>query len=306
MTSLAPVITPAKRVYQGEMTRPERWATWVPRRGDILVCTPSKCGTTWTQTMLALLVHGGTQLPAKLAVLSPWVDADLGVPAADVAAALAAQTGRRVVKTHTPADGFPVWDGVTVIAVYRHPLDVLFSLRKHTANRTNPEADDPTRWPLAQSLQAYFNDPSDPANIGQDNLASLAMHYDQTVLSGRLPDLKLFHYADMIRDGRSTVQALAAAAGIVADDGLIDRVTKATAFGAMKANAADFAPVAGTGFWKSDQNFFDSGTSRKWHGQLSAAEMDQYRARLAALVPDAAARHWLEEGGSYSVPPLVR
>jgi aryl sulfotransferase len=297
MTSPAPVLAPAKRVYQGAMTRPERWATWVPRRGDILVCTPSKCGTTWTQTMLAMLVHGGAELPAKLPVLSPWVDADLGVPAKEVAAALAAQTGRRVVKTHTPADGFPVWDGVTVIAVYRHPLDVLFSLRKHTANRANPAPDDPTGWPLAQSFDAYVNDPTDPDDLGQDNLASMAMHYDQTALSGRLPDLKLFHYAEMVRDGRATVQALAAAAGIVADDGVIGRVTKATAFGAMKAKAADFAPVGGTGFWKSDQNFFDSGTSHKWDGQLSASDMDQYRARLAALVPDAAARQWLEVGG---------
>ena len=297
MTSPAPVLAPAKRVYQGTEWRPERWATWVPRRGDILVCTPSKCGTTWTQTMLAMLVHGGAELPAKLPVMSPWVDADLGVPAEEVAAALATQAGRRVVKTHTPADGFPVWDGVTVIAVYRHPLDVLFSLHKHRANMTKPAADDPTAWEVEQSFDAYVNGPVDPDNLGQDNLAIMAMHYEQTVLSGRLPELKLFHYADMVRDGRGTVQALAAAAGIAADDGLIDRVTKATAFGAMKAKAADFAPVAGTGFWKSDQNFFDSGTSRKWDGQVSAPEMDQYRARLAALVPDAAARNWLEEGG---------
>ena len=247
--------------------------------------------------MLAMLVHGGAELPAKLPVMSPWVDADLGVPAEEVAAALATQAGRRVVKTHTPADGFPVWDGVTVISVYRHPLDVLFSLRKHTANIAKPLANDPTRWPLAQSFHAYINDASDPANMGQDNLASISTHYVQTVLSGRLPDLKLFHYADMVRDGRGTVQALAAAAGIAADDGLIDRVTKATAFGAMKAKAADFAPVAGTGFWKSDDDFFDSASSRKWEGQLSAPDMDQYRARLAALVPDAAARNWLEEGG---------
>jgi aryl sulfotransferase len=90
---------------------------------------------------------------------------------------------------------------------------------------------------------------------------------------------------------------LAAAAVIEADDGLIDRVTQATAFGAMKAKAADFAPVAGTGFWKSDQNFFDSGSSRKWDGQLSGDQMARYHARMAELVPDAAARHWLEAGG---------
>jgi hypothetical protein len=249
--------------------------------------------------MLAMLLHGGGELPAKLPVLSPWVDADLGVPAEEVAAALAGQRGRRVVKTHAPADGFPVWEGVTVVAVYRHPLDVLFSLLRHRENMANPVATDQTGRPVAQSFDAYVHDPTEPENLGQENLASVVMHYDQTALSGRLPDLKLFHYADMVRDGRRTVQALADAAGIVADAALIDRVAEATAFGAMKAKAADFAPVAGTGFWKSDENFFDSGTSRKWDGRVSGEQMAQYHARMAELVPDAAARRWLEEGGRW-------
>jgi hypothetical protein len=297
MSRDAAVLAPAKRLYQGKFTRPERWATWVPRQGDILVCTPPKCGTTWTQTMLAMLVHGGGDLPAKLPVLSPWVDADLGVPAEEVAAALAAQTGRRVVKTHTPADGFPVWEGVTVIAVYRHPLDVLFSLNRHRANMAKPVAVDHKGQPVAQSFEAFVHDPTNPETLGQDNLASVVMHYDQTALSGRLPDLKLFHYADMVRDGRRTVRALADAAGIAADPALIDRVAEATAFGAMKAKAAEYAPVGGTGFWKSDQNFFDSGSSGKWDGQVSGDQMAQYQARMAELVPDAAARRWLEQGG---------
>ncbi len=58
-----------------------------------------------------------------------------------------------MVKTHTPADGFPVWEGVTVISVYRHPLDVFFSMRKHIANTKDTGPDD-ERWllPVAQSL----------------------------------------------------------------------------------------------------------------------------------------------------------
>ena len=88
MTSPAPILAPAARIYRGGITRPERWATWVPNKGDILVFTPSKCGTTWTQTILAMLVHGGAVLPEKLPFLSPWVDADLGIPSTEVAAAL--------------------------------------------------------------------------------------------------------------------------------------------------------------------------------------------------------------------------
>ena len=243
--------------------------------------------------MLAMLVHGGTDLPAKVPTLSPWVDADLGVPADQVAAALAAQNGRRVVKTHSPADGFPVWQGVTVIAAYRHPLDVFFSLRNHTANRTNPGQDDPTAWPLAQSVDAYLDGAFVHDQVAQENLASLTTQYTQTMLSGRLPDLKLFHYADMVRDGRRTVQALARAADIDADAGLVNKVTETTAFGAMKAKAADDTPVAGTGFWKSDANSFHSASSRKGQGKLSVPAFARYHHRLADLIADVQARGWL-------------
>lgn len=297
MTSPAPVIAPAEHIYSGGLFRPERWATWVPNKGDILVCTPSKCGTTWTQTMLAMLVHGGEELPAKLPMLSPWVDADLGVPASEVAETLAAQKGRRVVKTHTPADGFPIWEGVTVIAVYRHPLDVFFSLRKHFANMIDVGDGDIYTWPISRSIRAHVSNPSERNNFDEDNLMCMATHYANTVLSGRLPDLKVFHYSDMVRDGRRTVEALAAAAGIDADDRVIDSVTKATAFGAMKAKAADYAPVGGTGFWKNDANFFDSGSSKKWSGKLSEEELALYRERLKELIPDIQARDWLEGGG---------
>lgn len=296
MTSPAPILAPAARFYRGAITHPDRWTTWVPNKGDILVCTPPKCGTTWTQTIVAMLVHGGADLPEKLPFLSPWVDADLGIPASDVAAALAAQTGRRVVKTHTPADGFPIWEGVTVIAVYRHPLDVFFSLRKHTANMANPDDDDPMGWPVSRAIRAYIDDPSDINDFDRDKLAILTAHYAETVLSGRLPDLKVFHYSDMLRDGRRTVDALAKAVGIDADATVIDKVTEATAFGAMKAKAADYAPVGGTGFWKSDENFFDSASSRKWESEISQEELALYSVRLAELIPDTPARAWLENG----------
>ncbi len=294
----APVLAPAARTYRGQATDPARWAAWTPRTGDILVCTPPKCGTTWTQTILSMLVHGGPDLPGKVPELSPWVDADLGVPADAVAAALAAQPGRRVVKTHTPADGFPRWDGVTVIAVYRHPLDVFFSLRRHTENMANRDGDDghPMKLPLRQSLEAFLTGPADADDFDRDTLATLAWHYRETVLAGRVSGAALFHYADMVADGRAAVARLAEAAGIAADARLVDRVTDATAFGAMKARAADYAPVAGTGFWKSDTGFFDAATSRKWDGQLSDAELAHYAERLAELVPDTRARGWLERG----------
>ncbi|SDM05216.1 Sulfotransferase domain-containing protein [Aliiruegeria lutimaris] len=248
--------------------------------------------------MLAMLVNGSSNLPEKVPVLSPWVDADLGVPADKVAAGLAGQKGRRVVKTHTPADGFPIWNGVTVIAVYRHPLDIFFSLRKHEANKSVATPDHPMSLPVPESVRRFINEDVDPDDCDKDTLASLTLHYTDTVLSGRHPNLNVFHYSDMLRDGHRTVQHLARAAGIEASAELIDQVAAATVFGAMKSRAVDYAPVGGTGYWKSDAGFFDSASSGKWEGRLSPAEINLFNTRLVELVPDEKARTWLLAGDS--------
>ncbi|MGB2203023.1 MAG: sulfotransferase domain-containing protein [Pseudooceanicola atlanticus] len=293
---LAPVKTPPARAFRGELTDPDRWAVWQPRAGDILVCTPPKAGTTWSQTILTMLARGTTDLPDKVPVLSPWVDADLGVSAEDVAAALDRQEGRRVVKTHTPATGFPVWEGVRVIAVYRHPLDILFSVRKAVANRISASPDHPMKLPLEASARVFLESPARFDDFDTDTLALIVAHYLETVQSGRVPGLGLFHYADMLRDGRGTVRRMAEAAGIDASEALIDAVTAATEFGAMKQKAADYAPVGGTGFWHSDAAFFASGTSDKWAGQLSEELLALYDRRKAELLPDPEQRRWLEVG----------
>ncbi len=100
----------------------------------------------------------------------------------------------------------------------------------------------------------------------------------------------------MLREGHRAAKNLARAAGIEAGAELIDQVAAATAFGAMKARAVEYAPVGGTGYWKSDAGFFDSASSGKWEGKLSPAEIDLFNTRLAELVPDEEARTWLLAG----------
>lgn len=301
MTNQARMLKPAVHNYSGGITNPGRWATWTPRTGDILVTTPPKCGTTWTQTILTMLVYGGADLPDKVPVLSPWVDADLGVPPEEVAAAINGQPGRRVIKTHTPADGFPVWEGVTVVAVYRHPLDVFFSMRKHVANTVEVGPSDlHFQLPVSDSFRQFIDDDTKRDDFGRETLAKISLHYRETACSNRLADLKLFHYTDMLNDPRGAVEQLARAIG-VDDAAVIDRVAEATSFSRMKADAASYAPVAGTGYWKSDANFFDSASSRKWEGKLSEADLDLFRKRLEELVPDSQARDWLENGNGQSI-----
>src|SRR3954466_10414409 len=110
-----------------------RWDGFPFRRGDIVISTRSKSGTTWMQMICALLVLRTPRLPAPLGELSPWLDW-LVRPADEVYAALAAQEHRRFIKTHTPLDGVPADAGVFYIVVGRHPLDMAVSLYHQIEN----------------------------------------------------------------------------------------------------------------------------------------------------------------------------
>jgi hypothetical protein len=61
-------------VYKGTFTDSSRWADFEHRPGDIFVCTPPKCGTTWTQAICALLIFQTPDLKINPATISPWLD----------------------------------------------------------------------------------------------------------------------------------------------------------------------------------------------------------------------------------------
>src|SRR5947207_5233927 len=110
-----------------------RWDCFEFRDDDIVISTPSKCGTTWMQMQCALLVFQDPALPAPLTRLSPWLD--IQTEALDsVRALLESQTHRRFIKTHTPLDGVPFDERVTYIAVGRDPRDVAISWDNHFNN----------------------------------------------------------------------------------------------------------------------------------------------------------------------------
>src|SRR5947199_5816602 len=106
--------------YQTVIFDSERWAHFIPRDGDIVVCTSYKAGTTWMQMICALLIHRTRDLPAPLALLSPWLDMRT-TAIEEVLANLEAQQHRRVFKTHTPLDGAPFFENVTYLFCGRDP-----------------------------------------------------------------------------------------------------------------------------------------------------------------------------------------
>ncbi len=113
-------------VYRSWMSDNGRWDALRLREGDIVISAPSKCGMTWTQRLVSLLVFNGPGLPGPLSVVSPWLDATMR-PVEEVVATLDAQDHRRFIKTHTPLDGLVLDDRVTYICVGRDPRDAAMS-----------------------------------------------------------------------------------------------------------------------------------------------------------------------------------
>src|SRR5215210_6056554 len=129
---MADVQVPRTR-YRSIIADNGRWDGFAFRPGDVVISTPPKCGTTWTQMLCALLIFDGAAFPAPLGEVSPWLDMCTR-PLAEVTAAYAAQAHRRVIKTHTPLDGLPLHPDVTYLVVGRDPRDVAISLEHHAAN----------------------------------------------------------------------------------------------------------------------------------------------------------------------------
>ena len=157
--------------YRGLAFDNARWDRFVLRAGDVVVTTPAKCGTTWTQTICAFLVNGTTELGAPLDRLSPWLDSLLR-PYGEIEVALAAQTGRRVIKTHTPLDGLPRVPGVTYVCVGRDLRDAFASWDDHVANV------DPARLIAARVASVGLEDlaelfPEGPPAISPDRAERL-------------------------------------------------------------------------------------------------------------------------------------
>jgi hypothetical protein len=65
------------RHYKGLFTDSARWDGFEHRADDIFVCTPPKCGTTWMQTICALLIFQTPDLEVNPASISPWLDANI-------------------------------------------------------------------------------------------------------------------------------------------------------------------------------------------------------------------------------------
>jgi aryl sulfotransferase len=288
--------------YRGDVADSDRWTGFPFRPDDIVISTPPKCGTTWTQMICALLVLQRTDLGAPLSTLSPWLDM-LSRSRTEVVAALEAQQHRRFIKTHTPLDGLPAAPGVTYICVARDPRDVALSMDAHRTNmdmeRFREERDavarvdgfdvddvPPAPEPAPTEWERFWQWVDDDTPQRGSSLRRTLWHL-RTFWERRAdPDIVLLHYDDLRADLEGRMRGLAARLGIEVDEALWPELVAAAGFDAMRSQAGTVAPTTdGRSFWRDDRQFFRRGTSGQWRDLLDEADLDRYRRRVASLAP---------------------
>ncbi|SFS14075.1 sulfotransferase domain-containing protein [Yoonia litorea] len=290
-----------RQLYLGALSDNRRWDQVKLRSDDVIVVTPPKCGTTWMQTIVALLITGDPHVETELSVRMPWVDIRIReMP--EVAERLENMNHRRSMKSHTPIDGLPLHPEVQYLCVFRHPLDAHFSFRNHIRNvpigwydHWYPEDD-----PDGITFRRFLDGGPEGFDMDAMPLAHILRHYKTARALADRPNVTLFHYADMKRDLAGTFEHVAKLLGVTYAPAQMEELVSQATFDNMKQNAARFAPSGGKGFFKSDSAFFQSGKHQKWIGELSDAELAAYDAAMdAALTKDE--RDWLENGAGTGV-----
>jgi hypothetical protein len=292
------------RRYEGVVFDSSRWDGFELHPGDIIITTPPKCGTTWTQMICALLVLQEPELPLPLDTLSPWIDM-VTRARTEVFADLGAQTHRRFIKTHTPLDGIPHDPTVTYICVGRDPRDVALSMDHHIDNmdvggfleaRERAAAIDeielgplhrpPPRPDSERDRFWRWVDDDTPSTRSGSTLRFTVEHLQTFRAAADDLDVVFLHYDDLKADLEGQMRKLAAHLGIEVDEHRWPRLVRAATFESMRSRADTIVPAGGPEHWIDPTAFFSRGTSGQWHDLLDDADLARYAERVRALASD--------------------
>lgn len=294
-------------IYRNFAMDSSRWEKFTPRDGDIIIATPPKCGTTWTQMICALLIFQKTDFGRPLSDITPWLDMRM-MRLDAILEEFESQTHRRFIKTHTPFDGLPYYENVTYLCVGRDPRDAFMSFDSHDRNISQEfkakmlgalKPGDPRPAPpikdLRERFRAWIVAPGTPES--SDNPAMMPVQpFVKSFWDYRhLPNIHFVHYSDMKRDLGAEMRRIAKILGISVAEELWPRLIEAAQFESMKKKAGQFAPDAKVGIWRDDATFFNSGEVGQWQGVLGPEELELFSNTLRERLSPELAR-WIEHG----------
>ena len=284
-----------------------RWAGYKPRADDIIIATYPKCGTTWMQRIVSMLVFKSAD-PRPVQDISPWPDMRLMGPVEPVLAAADAQTHTRFFKSHLPYDALPVYEGVKFIHVARDGRDAAMSFHNHQSSYTpdavqrmsevslgDPKFRTPFTPPSADASH-YFHEwlCGDEDGLGDPHASFF--HIETSFWAARdEPAVLLVHYNDLKADRAGEMRRIAEFLEIEISPSLWPELVEAASFEAMKRQGEDLLPGASRSWDNGAGRFLYKGTNGRWQDVVRPEDLAAYEVKVkAAFSPDLA--RWIEHG----------
>jgi aryl sulfotransferase len=292
--------------YQSYIQDSTRWAQFSPRPDDVIISSPPKSGTTWTQEIALQLLFLDQEVPYQKEV-SPWLEQRFQ-PVADILSLLENQRHQRLIKAHLPLDGIPFFPQVKYIATGRDPRDVFMSMWNHYTSFT------PDHLAYMNNLPGRIGPPlaPPPADIHdfwrswmsggrvewqQEGYPFFSpMHHFQSWWNFRhLPNILMVHYADTLADPAGQILRIAGFLDIVPTDEQVERIVQQTSIAAMRTRAEEKDPRIAKTWVDGARSFYYKGTNGRWKDVLTDEELAMYEDKASkVLTPEC--RAWLEHG----------
>lgn len=297
MSQVEPVAPRKTRELHNHHMDSTVWNDFAFRDDDVIVGTYAKAGTTWTQQIVGQLIFQGEVVPIH--EISPWWDMRIIPP--EVRDMVRAQTHRRVIKTHLPADALVMSSKAKYIYIARDGRDVVWSLHNHHAgfkpetydmfNLTPGLVGDPL--PIADpDIRRYFltwlEKDGAPFWSFWENLATWWAIRDQ-------PNVKLIHFNQLKADLGGEMRAIADFLEVDIPAERWPTVVEHCTFDYMKAHASLYAPLGGSVWEQGADTFIHKGVNGRWRDVLTPADCAAYEhMAVEKLGPDCA--RWLATG----------
>jgi aryl sulfotransferase len=298
------LIRAPSRTVRSRTVDSTRWEGYRPRGDDIIITTYPKCGTTWMQRIVGMLIFR-SPAPRDIIQISPWLDMKRSVE--QTLEAAEAQTHRRFLKTHLPLDALPLYQGVKFIHLARDGRDAALSWHNHLSHyspafrerldgvsQSDPESDSRSP-PIAESPTAFFADWVTGGG-SLDNPDESFFHVENTYWVARdEPSMLLVHYNDLKTDLGGEMRRIAAWIGIEISETLWPELIDAAGFETMKAQGDLLLPIAQHVRDRGSSRFFNNGTNGRWRDVFSPDDLTRYDHLVSTrFTPDLA--RWVAHG----------
>jgi aryl sulfotransferase len=303
-------VQPAQRDYRTWILDSRRWQHYRPRPDDIVIATYPKCGTTWMQQIVQLLIHQDVE-PQPIMEISPWLDRRFPAPVETVIAGIEAQSHRRSLKSHLAADGLPLHSEVKYIHVARDGRDACISYHHHVSGLTAEVLATMDRMGSEDETVArpYPRPPADPAKFFRTWISEGAVpgHEDGAPFISffvcerswwqqrQKPNVLLVHYNDLKADTAAEMRRVADFLDIRVPDDVWPELIAAASFASMRGNGEALMGRAAGMFRGGAEHFFHKGTNGRWHDVLGEEDLALYGAKVDQTLPRACAA-WVAGG----------